>query len=295
MPCRPPLTTSMRSTLAGADSDVGPATSVTAAPASAAACASAKPIFPELVLVIPRTGSIASNVGPAVISTRLPVRILGWAHATTAANMSSGSCILPCARLAAGLVADAGPEHDRRRRRRAGRRCADSRRSSTSGGSSPARRRARSRSQASASTTDRRRGRSRSWRGNRRRRARRQSHWRRATDRYGPCHWLRRRPTNRSAPDYPDSACIVIGVMNRHAPAVITTLTAISALTKRRVSSAALYAAMPPVSPSTIRLSGEGEVILAADTLRDARSLHCSRSLTHRRPGRAVIPAHFGN
>jgi len=37
---------------------------VTAAPASAAARASAKPILPELVFVIPRTGSIASNVGP---------------------------------------------------------------------------------------------------------------------------------------------------------------------------------------------------------------------------------------
>ena len=48
----------------GVASAVGPATIVTSAPASAAACASANPILPELELVMPRTGSIASNVGP---------------------------------------------------------------------------------------------------------------------------------------------------------------------------------------------------------------------------------------
>ena len=38
----------------------------------------------------------------------------------------------------------------------------------------------------------------------------------------------------------PESACSVIGVMNWHAPGVITTFTATPAFTNRRVSSAAL-------------------------------------------------------
>ncbi len=75
----------MRVTPAGVASDVGPATIVTFAPASAAACASAKPILPELVLVMLRTGSIASTVGPAVSSTRLPFSTFGWRDATSAA------------------------------------------------------------------------------------------------------------------------------------------------------------------------------------------------------------------
>ncbi len=106
------LCTSTRSTLAGVGSVVGPATSVTVAPASAAACASAKPILPELVLVMPRTGSIASNVGPAVSSTRLPASTLGCAHATTASKISCGSEHPPGAGFAAGLIADARAEHD---------------------------------------------------------------------------------------------------------------------------------------------------------------------------------------
>ena len=51
------LVTSMRVTPAGVASDVGPATIVTVAPASAAR-ASANPILPKLVLVMLRTGSI---------------------------------------------------------------------------------------------------------------------------------------------------------------------------------------------------------------------------------------------
>ena len=46
----------------------------TSAPASRAACATAKPILPELRLLMKRTGSIGSRVGPAVISTRRPCR-----------------------------------------------------------------------------------------------------------------------------------------------------------------------------------------------------------------------------
>ena len=54
----------------------------------------------------------------------------------------------------------------------------------------------------------------------------------------------------------PDKACSVIGAMNCVAAAVITTSTAIASLMSKRVSSAALYAAMPPVIPSTMRRKG---------------------------------------
>ncbi len=52
--------TSMRRTPGGVASATGPATRVTAAPASAAARAMAKPILPLERLVMPRTGSIGS-------------------------------------------------------------------------------------------------------------------------------------------------------------------------------------------------------------------------------------------
>jgi hypothetical protein len=55
----------------------GPLTSRTRAPASAAASATAKPIRPVLRLLIKRTGSSASRVGPAVNSTVNPCRSCG--------------------------------------------------------------------------------------------------------------------------------------------------------------------------------------------------------------------------
>ena len=67
------LSTSTRRTPAGVGSDTGPLTSTTSAPASRIACASAKPILPELRLLTKRTGSMHSRVGPAVSSTRRPV------------------------------------------------------------------------------------------------------------------------------------------------------------------------------------------------------------------------------
>jgi hypothetical protein len=67
-----PLCTLIRFTPGGASRPVGPETSVTCAPACRQARASAYPILPEERLVMPRTGSIGSKVGPAVISTRLP-------------------------------------------------------------------------------------------------------------------------------------------------------------------------------------------------------------------------------
>jgi hypothetical protein len=73
-------------------------------------------------------------------------------------------------------------------------------------------------------------------------------------------------PTNRRSLGRPDNACNVIGVMKRLAAGVITTSTAMSDLTSRRVSSAALYAAIPPVNPSTMRVSG-------CDTACNARSM----------------------
>ena len=66
------LSTSMRFTPGGVAMDTGPHTTVTSAPASRAAAATAKPIFPELRLLMKRTGSMRSRVGPAVSNTRLP-------------------------------------------------------------------------------------------------------------------------------------------------------------------------------------------------------------------------------
>ena len=66
------LSTSMRFTPGGVAMLTGPQTMVTSAPASRAAAATAKPIFPELRLLMKRTGSMRSRVGPAVSNTRLP-------------------------------------------------------------------------------------------------------------------------------------------------------------------------------------------------------------------------------
>jgi len=85
----------MRRTPAGVGRLTGPATSVVAAPASAQARASAKPILPELEFVSPRTGSSASKVGPAVSTTRLPASSFGWRMATSAAKISCASSMRP--------------------------------------------------------------------------------------------------------------------------------------------------------------------------------------------------------
>jgi hypothetical protein len=69
--------TSTRATPAGVGSDTGPLMSVTSAPASRAARATAYSIFPELVLVRTRTGSTGSSVGPAVTTTFRPARAFG--------------------------------------------------------------------------------------------------------------------------------------------------------------------------------------------------------------------------
>ena len=46
-------------------------------------------------LVMPRTGSIGSNVGPAVISTRLPASAFGASSATIASAISAASSMRP--------------------------------------------------------------------------------------------------------------------------------------------------------------------------------------------------------
>ena len=82
---------------------------------------------------MPRTGSIASNVGPAVSSTRLPASTFGCAR-----RDDRGEELLrlrACGRRRFSLHASSpvsGPEDRRRRRRRAARRCAAWRRSPTS-------------------------------------------------------------------------------------------------------------------------------------------------------------------
>ncbi len=252
------LVTSMRATPGGVASDVGPATTVTCAPASAAACAIANPILPELEFVMPRTGSIASNVGPAVSSTRLPASTFGWRDATSAAKRSSGSSIRPspfslhasspvsgpriatpscasCAmlrwvalfahicRFIAGATSSG---HSRARhsvdRRSSARPCASLARKSAEAGATMI---------ASA--------------------PRETAMW----------------PIALAAPDShrsvntgrPESAWNVTAVTKCVAASVMTTSTTMPALTSRRVSSAALYAAMPPVTPSTTRASAGAE------------------------------------
>ena len=87
--------TSMRCTPRGVGRCTGPATSVTSAPASRAARAMAKPILPLLWLVMPRTGSMASKVGPAVTTTRWPSSGLGARKAINSSSSSPASSMRP--------------------------------------------------------------------------------------------------------------------------------------------------------------------------------------------------------
>jgi hypothetical protein len=89
------LSTSMRVTPAGVGRLTGPATSTTLAPASRAACATAKPILPELRLLMKRTGSMRSRVGPALTSTRRPARAPPPRSACNWSASSSGSSMRP--------------------------------------------------------------------------------------------------------------------------------------------------------------------------------------------------------
>ena len=84
-----------------------------------------------------------------------------------------------------------------------------------------------------------------------------------------------------SATGAPDSVCSVSGAMNLVAASVITTRTVAPALTNRRQSSAALYAAIPPVTPRTIRLPAT-RASAAAPVTEPFISRRIYRSLSHR-------------
>src|SRR6266852_209340 len=112
----------------------------------------------------------------------------------------------------------------------------------------------------------------------------------------------------------PLSAANVSGVTNSRAPRVITTCTLNPSCCKRRTSSAALYAATPPVTPSVIRIaafrgpllpplipflvdvdrSRLGEVVLDQAVLQlfagDPRGLQGSRVFDQRRRARHDLP-----
>ena len=83
-------------TFSGTGAVVLPFTSVTSAPRSRAASASAKPIFPLESLVRKRTGSSRSRVAPAVTSTFSPARSFSPARISPIfSTISAGSLIRP--------------------------------------------------------------------------------------------------------------------------------------------------------------------------------------------------------
>ena len=91
------LSTSTRVTPAGVGRLTGPATSTTSAPASRAACATANPILPELRLLMKRTGSMRSRVGPGG-DQHAPAgerALRGAAAPPTLGQISTGSSMRP--------------------------------------------------------------------------------------------------------------------------------------------------------------------------------------------------------
>jgi membrane protein YqaA with SNARE-associated domain len=70
----------------------------------------AKPILPLEWLVMPRTGSMASKVGPAVTSTLRPASSLGWKKAIQRVAQLGRFQHAAVAHFAAGLVAAAGAQ-----------------------------------------------------------------------------------------------------------------------------------------------------------------------------------------
>ena len=87
------VSTSIRSTPAGAGSETFAATSVTCAPRARARSATARPIRPLERLPMKRTGSIGSRVPPAVTSTRRPSHspVGPGSAASTASSSCSGA------------------------------------------------------------------------------------------------------------------------------------------------------------------------------------------------------------
>ena len=218
---------------------MGPATSVTAAPASAAACATAKPILPELRFVIPRTVSIGSNVGPAVTSTRRPASGFGPSIAAASAKISAASSIRPMPTSPHAWSPAAGPRiATPSARRRSTFRCVAGLShiwrfiaGATASGHSRARHSVDRRSSASPLATFARKS-AVAGATTTSSRSRDSSMWPMLSG---------IRPSHMSVnTGLPDSPCMVTGVTNRHAASVITTWTSAPARTNRRHSSAAL-------------------------------------------------------
>ena len=201
---------------------------------------------------MPRTGSIASKVGPAVITTLRPASSFGWKKAIRCSSSSSGSSILPMpvspqawspapgpttvapsAASCAMLRCVAGCSHIWRFIAGA-----------TSSGHSRARHSVVSRSSAMPWTSFAMRSAVA------------------GAIRIGAAPRVRSicamllstRGSQRSDhTGLPDNAWKVTGVTKRAPPAVSATCTSAPAFPSSRTSSAALYAATPPVTPSTIR------------------------------------------
>ncbi len=111
------LRTSTRWTRSGVGCDTGPLTRVTRAPASTAARARAKPIFPELRLLKKRMGSSASCVGPAVISTSNPDKSPLANSAATPSARASEADIRPSPISPQAWAPSSGPRNLTPRRR----------------------------------------------------------------------------------------------------------------------------------------------------------------------------------
>ena len=80
-----------RVTPRGVFREEGPLTRITSAPRSAAALARAYPIFPLDRLVMNRTGSIGSSVGPAVTRILIPSKSCGVSSILACSRISTGS------------------------------------------------------------------------------------------------------------------------------------------------------------------------------------------------------------
>ncbi len=250
-------TSTREATPSGVGSATGPAISVTRAPRAAAAAAMANPIFPDERLPTKRTSSIGSCVGPAVTTTCRPARSRVRASCCSTANrISAGSMRRPCPtqphasgpRSGPTVVKRPAPSVTSRRARFdwvigfchmltfiAGASSTGARDASTTAArrslAMPAARRAIASAVAGATTI-----RSAS-----------------SARRMCPiCDSSVRSKSSRPT-GWPDNVCMVRGVMNCVAASVRITRTSAPALMKRRQSSAALYAAMPPVTPSTRR------------------------------------------
>ena len=92
----------------------GPARNVTSAPRATAAAASAAPILPDERFPMNRTSSMGSRVGPAVTTTRRPVRSPGASSRAAAAAISAGSMRRPAPTQPHASAPRSGPTVEKR-------------------------------------------------------------------------------------------------------------------------------------------------------------------------------------